>query len=124
MAFGTLKADTLTHSTAGSLATNFVVNGSAKVTAGVTLSGGAPVLNQSLNVSSLADTNTGKVTYNFTNSFTDAGYSSMGCTNARDDGIRMVTTSSEATSSLRSVNTTTSSTNDNDVSASVHGDLA
>ena len=25
MAFGTLKADTLTHSTAGSLATNFVV---------------------------------------------------------------------------------------------------
>ena len=28
--FGTLKADTLTHSTAGSLATNFVVNGSAK----------------------------------------------------------------------------------------------
>ena len=30
MAFGTLKADTLTHSTAGSLATNFVVNGSAK----------------------------------------------------------------------------------------------
>ena len=31
MAFGTLKADTLTHSTAGSLATNFVVNGSAKL---------------------------------------------------------------------------------------------
>ena len=29
--FGTLKADTLTHSTAGSLATNYVVNGSAKV---------------------------------------------------------------------------------------------
>ena len=28
--FGTLKADTLTHSTAGSLATNFVVEGSAK----------------------------------------------------------------------------------------------
>ena len=28
--FGTLKADTLTHSTAGSLATNYVVNGSAK----------------------------------------------------------------------------------------------
>ncbi|BCV06953.1 MAG: hypothetical protein CM15mV148_070 [uncultured marine virus] len=30
MAFGTLKADTLTHSTAGSLATNYVVEGSAK----------------------------------------------------------------------------------------------
>ena len=28
--FGTLKADTLTHSTAGSLATNFVVEGSGK----------------------------------------------------------------------------------------------
>ncbi len=28
--FGTLKADTLTHSTAGSLATNYVVNGAAK----------------------------------------------------------------------------------------------
>ena len=31
MAFGTLKADTLTHSTAGSLATNFVVHGSNKM---------------------------------------------------------------------------------------------
>ena len=28
--FGTLKADTLTHSTAGSVATNYVVNSSAK----------------------------------------------------------------------------------------------
>ncbi len=121
--FGTLKADTLTHSTAGSLATNFVVEGSAKATAGVTLASGTPILNQSSNVSSLTDTDTGKVTYNFTNSFVDSGYSSIGCTNATE-GVRTVTTASESSSSVRSVNSTTSSTNDNDVSAIVHGDLA
>ena len=31
MAFGEIKADTLTHSTAGSVDTNYVVNGSTKV---------------------------------------------------------------------------------------------
>ena len=56
MAFGTLKADTLTHSTAGSLATNYVVDGSAKAHY-TTASGASPVI--SLNISSVTDSGTG-----------------------------------------------------------------
>ena len=117
-----LNVDTIANK-AGTGPVGLTKQQAARVTAGVTLSGGSPVLNQSLNVSSLTDTATGKVTYNFTNSFTDAGYSSIGCTN-NTGSVRTVTTASEATSSVRSINFTTSSENDNDVSATVHGDLA
>ena len=55
--FGTLKADTLTHSTAGSLATNYVVNGSAK--AWWDMGSSFTVLSDSLNVSSIADNGAG-----------------------------------------------------------------
>jgi hypothetical protein len=72
MAFGTLKADTLTHSTAGSLATNFVVNGSAKAWA-ETNSAGTSILD-SFNIASLVDTNTGQQTCNYTNSFESGSY--------------------------------------------------
>ena len=52
--FGTLKADTLTHSTAGSLATNFVVNGSAK--AWVNFNGESTLsVRDSLNIGSVTD---------------------------------------------------------------------
>tara|TARA_R110002012_G_scaffold29960_1_gene91664 strand:+ start:440 stop:829 length:390 start_codon:yes stop_codon:yes gene_type:complete len=66
MAFGTLKADTLTHSTAGSLATNFVVEGSAKSwckwNASVTV-------DDSFNQSSMVDVGTGDYEVVFTTSF-------------------------------------------------------
>ena len=67
MAFGTLKADTLTHSTAGSLATNFVVNGSAK--AWVNFDGDASgiAIRDSLNVSGNTDNGTGDYTITFSN---------------------------------------------------------
>ena len=51
---GKIVADTLEHSTAGSIATNYVVEGSAKAWAGVTDAAGT-TLNQSLNISSLTD---------------------------------------------------------------------
>ncbi len=69
--FGTLKADTLTHSTAGSLATNFVVEGSIKARFTVNQANNTTALS-SLNISSLADTATGRTTYNLTNSFSSA----------------------------------------------------
>ena len=68
MAFGTLKADTLTHSTAGSLATNFVVNGSAKAWGNISGSGTA-TLDNSLNVSSLTDHGTADYSINFSTNF-------------------------------------------------------
>ncbi|REJ63738.1 MAG: hypothetical protein DWQ21_02170 [Bacteroidetes bacterium] len=65
--FGTLKADTLTHSTAGSLATNFVVNGSAKHWVHFNGQGTIAIYSGgSLNTSSLSDTGTGDYSVNLT----------------------------------------------------------
>ena len=71
MAFGTLKADTLTHSTAGSLTTNFVVNGSAK--AWVNFDGSGTIATRdSLNISGLVDNGTGDYTISYSNSMSAA----------------------------------------------------
>ena len=72
--FGILKADTLTHSTAGSLATNFVVEGSAKGWSYFQGTGTA-VINDSFNHSSLSDDGTGRYTLNVTNSMSGTQYS-------------------------------------------------
>tara|TARA_A100000171_G_scaffold16415_1_gene14834 strand:+ start:1613 stop:2011 length:399 start_codon:yes stop_codon:yes gene_type:complete len=73
MAFGTLKADTLTHSTAGSLATNYVVNGSAK--AWLAYADHADTTKGSFAISSVTDSaTTGVSTINLTNAMSDAFY--------------------------------------------------
>jgi len=71
MAFGTLKADTLTHSTAGSLATNYVVQGSAKA---YLFSKDATPSAQgvSLNISSIADSATGNFQITLTAAMSDS----------------------------------------------------
>ena len=71
MAFGTLKADTLTHSTAGSLATNFIVEGSSKAWMHSDFSS----LQASFNASSLADTGSGDNGINYTSNMSSANYS-------------------------------------------------
>ena len=71
--FGTLKADTLTHSTAGSLATNFVVEGSLKYWAFINQSTG--VIENSLNIASQTDNGTGDTTITFSSAMTDAFHS-------------------------------------------------
>ncbi len=77
---GTIIADTLTHSTAGSVTTDFVVNGSAKawvrydgtsVTAGADLVG----VGDSFNYSSVVDGGTGNYTFSFTNSMSSVNWS-------------------------------------------------
>jgi len=84
MAFGTLKADTLTHSTAGSLATNYVVNGSAK--AWINLNGSSTVATRdTLNVSSLADEGTGQYLISFSSSMGNDDYTISG--GARSPGV-------------------------------------
>jgi hypothetical protein len=72
MALGKIKADTLEHSTAGSIATNFVVEGSAKAFANNTADG--TTISKSFNVSSIDDRATGQVDVNLTNSMSDATY--------------------------------------------------
>jgi hypothetical protein len=65
---GTIVADTLTHSTAGSLTTDYVVNGSAKAWCHWTETT-TTAAQQSLNVTSLTDNGTGKTTVSFVSSF-------------------------------------------------------
>lgn len=67
MANGKIKADTLEHSTAGSLDTSYVVNGSSKAWNTTSLDG--TTIYNSFNISSLSDTGTGLQDHNVTNNF-------------------------------------------------------
>ena len=74
MAFGTLKADTVTHSTAGSLATNFVVEGSKKMWCNFQGNGTAAI-RDSFNTSSILDNGTGDYRFTFTSAMNNVNYS-------------------------------------------------
>ena len=122
MAFGILKADTLTHSTAGSLATNFVVEGSAKAFAKATNSAG---LDDSLNVSGGTDNGTGDYTYAFTNNMGNGNYIEL--TNTTYASLSAYDTGELATSSynVRLFQRFDSITSVDDVNVShITGDLA
>ena len=82
MALGKIKADTLEHSTAGSLDTQYVVKGSAKSWASLDSSGGSTTtFHGSFNVSSALDDGVGQYGFNFTNSMSGATYSCVGSAN-------------------------------------------
>ena len=68
---GKIVADTLEHSTAGSLDTQYVVNGSAKAISKQTPSG-TQISATSLNISSVTDSTTGINITAFTNAFNSA----------------------------------------------------
>jgi len=70
---GKIVADTLEHSTAGSIATNYVVNGSAKAWTNGQADGSA--LRDSFNIASLTDGGTGIYTHTFTSAMSNANYS-------------------------------------------------
>lgn len=95
MAFGTLKADTLTHSTAGSLATNYVVNGSAKAWCRTDQTATAL---DSHNISSGTDNGTGDYTFSFTNSMDNVNYTGV-CSSKSNDN-RVLCYSTIATGSI------------------------
>ena len=127
--FGTIKADTLTHSTAGSLATNFVVNGSAKswVNFDGTASGAAA--RDSFNVASMTDDGTGQYTVTFSSVMANANY-------AHNVTVRLTTGTGAAFGSIGDFGYVTNEmgiyvflTNNNltdaaHVAASLQGDLA
>jgi len=126
MALGKIKADTLEHSTAGSLDTSYVVNGSAKAWGRVSL--GGQTLNSSLNVSGITDIGVGQTQWTLVSSFSDANYNpvvssdnSSGATPARFGGRD----GSQATGSYRGI---CSATNNSEVDGSLFscafGDLA
>ena len=84
---GTIVADTLTHSTAGSIATNYVVEGSAK--AWVNFDGtGTVAARDSLNFSGLTDNGTGDYTVTISNAMVNTDYSCGGSAQQNVAGTR------------------------------------
>ena len=74
MALGKIKADTLEHSTAGSLDTQYVVNGSAKARS---RSDNSATLSDSLNIASTVDVATGQWRFNKTSVMSSVNYESV-----------------------------------------------
>ena len=120
---GTIAADTLTHSTAGSLTTDYVVNGSAKVWVQYNTS---HAVQDSQNVSSVTDGGTGRGTINISSALNNSGYSvnySSGIVGPAINGLRisaMATTSY----STQQVNNSGAYTDSDFCSTTAHGDLA
>ena len=83
---GTIIADTLEHSTAGSVTTDYVVNGSAK--AWCAIDGDTTVLN-SLNIASTTDNGSGDNSYTFSNAMANATFAVSGMSKSDDNaGVR------------------------------------
>ena len=131
MALGKIKADTLEHSTAGSLDTKYVVNGSAK--AWVRFNGtGTLAVNKSLNTSSVSDIGTGTYDHNYTASFSDAVYNYVHGAKDANNGMGIPTLGSDpavsdTTSTVRLIYNYPPDTNFYDAVAicnNVLGDLA
>ena len=122
--FGTLKADTLTHSTAGSLTTNFVVSGTAKAWFDA-YTFATP--DNSFNVSSVTDNTTGQCSPNFTTSFSNADYTLHG-TSSDADGVLSFDRDFDATGSKKVLHygglAGSASYSDATLNASFIGDLA
>ena len=124
MAFGTLKADTLTHSTAGSLDTNYVVNGSAKAWTVFTGTGTAAI-DDSLNTSSLTDNGTGDYTLDWSNSFASTRYAGGGITGNSNGNFGISGTLMSASDIRARTYTTNNAAFDTDIAAcNLMGDLA
>ena len=78
---GKIVADTLEHSTAGSIATSFVVDGSLKSWQRTNVVGGTPSIIESLNTASVTDNGTGDYTYTYTSNMSSATYGAAGNVN-------------------------------------------
>ena len=125
---GKIVADQLEHSTAGSLDTQYVVNGSAK--SWMNLNGtGTIATRDTLNISSVTDNGTGIYTANLSSSMSDANYSigfTQGGANSVDI-VKVYNASTVQTASLFKLLSLTSGfapVDSNYLYTSVHGDLA
>ena len=128
MAFGILKADTLTHSTAGSVPTNFVVEGSSKAWANFKGNLTDIPIRDSFNVSSNTDNGTGDHTITFSSSMANTGYCLAGAGEAGGGGSPMClavnSTDGLLTGSARMYTKTGSPADTNVTTPMVQGNLA
>ena len=125
MALGKIKADTLEHSTAGSLDTQYVVNGSAKAWVNFDGTASSITARDSFNVSSATDVSTGHYLVSLTNSMSNSNYS--GTSASQHSAARHVHIFDRATGNydvhqfLSTNQTFADGTGTNSV---IHGDLA
>ena len=116
----TLNVSNITDGT-DTVATGYVVNGSAKAWANYSQTG--PSVNGSFNVSSITDSSTGTFAVNMTNAFSDAFYSGSGISRGTSLFIRSALFTSTS-ASLGTVNTSGTSGDYEYNCPSFHGDLA
>ena len=116
---GKIVADTLEHSTAGSIATNYVVNGSAK--AWLNYNQSTPVIDDSFNITSVADNSAGNFTPTITNVFSNAHFTLPSISTAMH--IQQSGSPTTSTYTLQGKNQEGNAT-DGEHSGSIHGDLA
>ena len=123
---GKIIADQIQHSTAGSLDTSYVVNGSAK--AWVNFDGtGTIAARDSLNLSSLNDDGIGLYTVTVSSAFSNDDFSTAGAGGENSGGgNRMLglRTTSTTTKGLRGFSTSSSAVDLAEVCIQVTGDLA
>ena len=135
MALGKIKADTLEHSTAGSLDTQYVVNGSAKAWNFFDGSAGTIAYADSFNSSTLTDIGTGNYKYAFTSNMNNANFSFGGAAIVGTTTFGLLTGTEIAGSHARSTSSSggfwttnaasiNSSANANSISTQIFGDLA
>ena len=94
---GTIVADDIQHSTAGSVGTEYVVNGSAKAWGTVDNSGATMTLKESFNQSSVTDDATARATYTWTNSLANDDYALSGMSGTAGTNGKMVSMNTVAT---------------------------
>ena len=120
---GKIVADTLEHSTAGSIATNYVVEGSAKAWCNAD---GSHAIQDSFNIASVTDGGTGNYTMTVTNAMSnsDFSYSGIAGNTTSDDGFWAGGSKTTTTYFVR-CRTHNGNLNDaNEASTAIHGDLA
>jgi hypothetical protein len=121
---GKIIADTLEHSTAGSVTTDYVVEGSAKAWLSAT---SAVSLYDSFNVSSGTDHGTGDYSYSLSNAYaTRTGYSQAGAVYTSAGGSTITRNSSRDAAGTIAVEVTNAAGTAADGSQNImtHGDLA
>jgi len=120
---GKIVADTLEHSTAGSIATNYVVDGSAKSWTSINQS--TPAIIQSLNTASITDSGVGIIDPNFTNNMNAVGWCSIASLRNTGNYVH-ATILTDATSKCRAQSLINANTGEDsiDIGVANYGDLA
>ena len=120
---GKIVADTLEHSTAGSIATNYVVDGSAKSWTSINQS--TPAIIQSLNTTSITDSGVGIIDPNFTNNMNAVGWCSIASLRNTGNYVH-ATILTDTTSKCRAQSLINANTGEDsiDIGVANYGDLA